>query len=252
MTAFVLVPVAWLGGWAWRDVTPRLRAAGHEVYTPTLTGLGERRHLARPDVDLDTHIQDVVNVLEYEDLRDVVLVGHSYAGIVVTGVADRAPDRPRLPRHQSARSQAANRAAGSRAWRRLAAPATLLGRARGDRRQSGGCGRRLAQAVSCPSRRPAVRYLYSAVAAREPCPRGVAEAADLVQLPVGSGTRDDRRRTSLVSRAGRPGVAAPRAADRPLADVLEAERAGRPPVPARLALDHDEPGVTTPDRTVAT
>jgi pimeloyl-ACP methyl ester carboxylesterase len=93
MTAFVLVPGAWLGGWAWRDVTPRLRAAGHEVYTPTLTGLGERRHLARPEVDLDTHIQDVVNVLEYEDLRDVVLVGHSYAGIVVTGVADRAPDR---------------------------------------------------------------------------------------------------------------------------------------------------------------
>jgi pimeloyl-ACP methyl ester carboxylesterase len=83
----------WLGGWAWHEVTVRLRAAGHEVYPVTLTGLGERVHLARPETDLDTHIDDVVNLLEYEDLRDVVLVGHSYAGIVVTGVADRVPDR---------------------------------------------------------------------------------------------------------------------------------------------------------------
>ena len=89
MTTFVLVPGAWQGGWCWQRVTPRLRAAGHEVYTPTLTGLGERAHLARPDVDLDTHIQDVVNVLTYEDLHEVILVGHSYAGIVVTGVAIR-------------------------------------------------------------------------------------------------------------------------------------------------------------------
>ena len=70
-----------------------LRAAGHEVYTPTLTGLGERSHLRRPEVDLDLHIQDVVALLHYEDLRDVILVGHSYGGMVITGVADRAADR---------------------------------------------------------------------------------------------------------------------------------------------------------------
>ncbi len=70
-----------------------LRAAGHEVYTPTLTGLGERSHLLSTDVDLDMHITDVTSVLHYEDLRDVILVGHSYGGMVVTGVADRASDR---------------------------------------------------------------------------------------------------------------------------------------------------------------
>ena len=82
-----------MGGWVWQAVTRHLRQAGHDAHPITLTGLGERVHLARPEVDLETHIQDVVNVLHYEDLRDVVLVGHSYAGIVVTGVADRAPER---------------------------------------------------------------------------------------------------------------------------------------------------------------
>jgi pimeloyl-ACP methyl ester carboxylesterase len=74
-------------------VAPILRSAGHEVYTPTLTGLGERSHLVSGDVDLDLHITDVVAVLHYEDLRDVILVGHSYGGMVITGVADRAFDR---------------------------------------------------------------------------------------------------------------------------------------------------------------
>jgi pimeloyl-ACP methyl ester carboxylesterase len=74
-------------------VTPLLHAAGHEVFTPTLTGLGERSHLAGPEIDLNTHIQDVVNVLEYEDLRKVILVGHSYGGMVITGVTERAADR---------------------------------------------------------------------------------------------------------------------------------------------------------------
>lgn len=82
-----------MGGWLWQDVARRLRGAGHELYTPTLTGLGERVHLANADVDLDTHVTDVINVLEYEDLMDVVLVGHSYAGAVVQQVADRVPDR---------------------------------------------------------------------------------------------------------------------------------------------------------------
>jgi pimeloyl-ACP methyl ester carboxylesterase len=70
-----------------------LRAAGHDAYTPTLTGLGERSHLVRPDIDLDLHIRDITAVLHYEDLRDVILVGHSYGGMVITGVADRASDR---------------------------------------------------------------------------------------------------------------------------------------------------------------
>ena len=89
----VLVPGACLGGWCWREVAARLRSAGHDVYPVTLTGLGERVHLARPEVDLETHIDDVVNLLDYEALHDAVLVGHSYAGIVVAGVADRRPER---------------------------------------------------------------------------------------------------------------------------------------------------------------
>lgn len=89
----VLVPGACLGGWAWREVANGLRAQGHEVYPTTLTGLGERAHLATPQVDLETHISDVVGVLDYEDLHDAVLVGHSYAGVVITGVADRRPER---------------------------------------------------------------------------------------------------------------------------------------------------------------
>lgn len=93
MTTYVLVGGAWIGGWAWNKVARGLRDAGHLVYTPTLTGLGEREHLASPEVDLDTHLRDVVNVLEYEDLTDVRLVGHSYSGYVITGVADRVPDR---------------------------------------------------------------------------------------------------------------------------------------------------------------
>jgi pimeloyl-ACP methyl ester carboxylesterase len=91
----VLVPGACLGGWAWREVAARLRTRGHDVYPVTLTGLGERVHLASRDVDLETHIEDVVNLLDYEDLSDAVLVGHSYAGVVVTGVADRRPERLR-------------------------------------------------------------------------------------------------------------------------------------------------------------
>src|SRR5688572_18994714 len=83
MATFVLVHGADHGGWCWRRVVPLLRAAGHEVYAPTLTGLGERAHLAHPGIDLETHIQDVLGVIEYEDLDRVVLVGHGYAGTVV-------------------------------------------------------------------------------------------------------------------------------------------------------------------------
>jgi pimeloyl-ACP methyl ester carboxylesterase len=94
MTTYVLVPGFWLGGWAWRPVADALRARGHEVHALSLTGTGERAHLARPEVDLDVHVTDVVNLLRYEDLGDVVLVGHSYAGaVVITAAADRTPDR---------------------------------------------------------------------------------------------------------------------------------------------------------------
>ncbi len=94
-STYVLVHGAWHGGWCWKKVVPALRAAGHEVYVPTLTGLGERAHLANPAIDLATHIADVVNLLEAEELEKVVLVGHSYGGMVVTGVADRAASRLR-------------------------------------------------------------------------------------------------------------------------------------------------------------
>jgi pimeloyl-ACP methyl ester carboxylesterase len=93
MATFVLVHGSHHGGWCWTKVRPLLRAAGHEVHTPTLTGLGERVHLATPDVGLTTHVEDVVNVLVYEDLADVVLVGHNSGGRVISGVADRAPER---------------------------------------------------------------------------------------------------------------------------------------------------------------
>lgn len=89
----VLVPGACLGGWAWRGVAERLRALGHEVHPVTLTGLGDRVHLADRSVDLDMHITDVLGVLDYEDLSNAVLVGHSYAGLVVAGAADRRPQR---------------------------------------------------------------------------------------------------------------------------------------------------------------
>ena len=84
---------AWSAGWAWKKMHPLMRAAGHRLLTPTYTGLGERAHLANPSIDLETHIQDVLNVIQYEDLRDIVLLGHSYGGMVATGVADRARDR---------------------------------------------------------------------------------------------------------------------------------------------------------------
>ncbi|TEA77977.1 alpha/beta fold hydrolase [Allopusillimonas ginsengisoli] len=92
---FVLVHGAWNGGWCWSRVAEQLRQSGHKVYTPTLTGLGERSHLLTPDIDLQTFIHDVVNVLVWEDLNDVILVGHSFGGVVISGVADVAADRIR-------------------------------------------------------------------------------------------------------------------------------------------------------------
>jgi len=102
VTTFVLVHGAWHGGWCWSRVAPLLRAAGHDVHAPTLTGLGDRAHLLSPAVGLSTHVDDVVATVDAEQLGDVVLVGHSYAGMVVAGVAAVRPDRLRLVVHLDA------------------------------------------------------------------------------------------------------------------------------------------------------
>jgi pimeloyl-ACP methyl ester carboxylesterase len=93
MATFVLVHGAWGGGWVWKKVIPLMRAAGHDVYATTATGMGDRVHLAGPAVDLDTHITDVVNFLAFEELTGVTLVGWSYGGMIITGVAERMPER---------------------------------------------------------------------------------------------------------------------------------------------------------------
>ena len=93
MATFVIAHGAWSAGWGWKKMRPLMRAAGHELFTPSYTGIGERSHLAQPDIDLDTHITDVLNLLHYEDLNEVVLLGHSYGGMVATGVADRTVDQ---------------------------------------------------------------------------------------------------------------------------------------------------------------
>ena len=107
MGTFVLVAGAWLGGWCWRDVAARLRGRGHTVVCATLTGLGERVHLLSRDVALDTHVSDIVALLDHRDLCDVVLVGHSYGGTVITAAAEKTATRIRalvyldasVPRH---------------------------------------------------------------------------------------------------------------------------------------------------------
>ena len=92
---FLVCHGAWSAGWAWKKMHPLMQAAGHRLVTPTYTGLGERAHLANPSIDLNSHIEDVLAVIRYEDLRDIVLIGHSYGGMVATGVADRARDKIR-------------------------------------------------------------------------------------------------------------------------------------------------------------
>lgn len=93
MSTYVLVHGAWHGSWCWKRVRNALQAQGHDVFTPTLTGIGERSHLLSPHASLETHIDDVVNLIRWEELSDVILCGHSYAGLVVSGVADRVPEK---------------------------------------------------------------------------------------------------------------------------------------------------------------
>lgn len=94
-TTFLVAHGAWSAGWSWKKMHPLMSAAGHRLLVPTYTGLGEREHLASPEVELETHVQDVLGVIKFEDLQDFVLVGHSYGGMVATAVADRVPERIR-------------------------------------------------------------------------------------------------------------------------------------------------------------
>lgn len=93
MATFLVAHGAWSAGWSWTKMRPLLRERGHDLITPTYTGLGDRSHLASRDLDLEAHVADVLAVIRYEDLRNFVLIGHSYGGMVATGVADRVPDR---------------------------------------------------------------------------------------------------------------------------------------------------------------
>jgi pimeloyl-ACP methyl ester carboxylesterase len=93
MAIFVVAHGAWSAGWVWKKMHPLMVQRGHQLVTPTYTGLGERAHLARPDIDIDAHIADILAVLEFEDLNSVNLIGHSYGGMVATGIADRARAR---------------------------------------------------------------------------------------------------------------------------------------------------------------
>src|SRR3990172_9084456 len=141
MASFVLVHGAWGGATLWRSFAPLLREKGHEVFFTSLTGLGERYHLGTAETNLSTHIQDVVELVEYENLRDITLVGHSYGGMVITGVADRIPDRIAhlvyldafLPRDGQALFDVHRHAAGSAA----ASGARVSRPARGDVRGEG-------------------------------------------------------------------------------------------------------------------
>ncbi|MDT8911414.1 alpha/beta hydrolase [Amycolatopsis sp. PS_44_ISF1] len=93
VSTFLLVHGAWHGGWCWERVIPRLESAGHRVLAPSLTGYGDQAHLLGPEVGLETHVDDVVTLIETEDLREVILVGHSYAGMVISAVVNRVPER---------------------------------------------------------------------------------------------------------------------------------------------------------------
>ena len=93
MAQIVLVHGGWHGGWAWKHVRRQLTGLGHEVFCPTMTGLGERSHLAHAEITPDDHVLDIVNVLKWNELEDAVLVGHSYAGFIITGVASRVPEQ---------------------------------------------------------------------------------------------------------------------------------------------------------------
>ncbi len=131
MSTYVLVHGAWHGGWCYKRVAQMLRKAGHEVYTPTLTGLGERSHLMSPAVTLETHVQDIVNVIRWEELSDVVLAGHSYGGMVITGVADKIPDKIRSLVYLDAFVPASGQAVTD------FLPPELLGGMRDDAKQNG-------------------------------------------------------------------------------------------------------------------
>lgn len=130
---FVLVHGAWHGGWCWRRVAERLRADGHQVFTPTQTGLGERKHLLSDDITPDTFTNDILNVVETEELDDVILVGHSFAGRSISGVADRIPQRLRRLVYLDAGLPESGKSSFD-----LMAPEVVVSRLEAARRFSGG------------------------------------------------------------------------------------------------------------------
>jgi pimeloyl-ACP methyl ester carboxylesterase len=165
MTTFVLVHPAWLGGWSWRKLTPVLRAAGHEVLTPTLTGLGDRAHLLDHGIDLATHVEDVVGLLVYEDLAGVALVGNSSGGMVVTGVADRVPERIAEVVHLDATSAA----------RATRSPPSTATRSGPGRRRAGGTASstpRTCPTSPAPTGSPTSSSSWPGATAWEPARRG--------------------------------------------------------------------------------
>lgn len=228
MANIVLVPGFWLGGWAWADVAAPLRAAGHTVYTPSLTGLGERVHLGGPQTDLETHI------------TDVILVGHSYAGALITGVADRIPERlarlvyvdtAPLPAGMAQADfgppeQRARRKDHCGAGRRLATAAAIAGRTRPVAAHRGA--RRGGMATAARTRGPAaVGDGARAEPPQQPRAQRDPRARHPLHLQRGAGARDDRERQPGLRGTRRAAVVLHRTADRALADVLQTRRAGR-------------------------
>lgn len=137
MTEFVLVHGAWHGGWCWARVLPLLRSAGHAAHAVTLTGVGERAHLLSPEIRLATHLQDVLGLIACEELDDVVLVGHSYGGVVITGVADSLQrQRPGLLRHLVYVDAVVPHPGES--WSSTHAPEVVAGRVAAAQQSSGG------------------------------------------------------------------------------------------------------------------
>jgi pimeloyl-ACP methyl ester carboxylesterase len=224
MANYLVCHGAWSGGWSWAKVRPLIEQAGHSILTPTYTGLGDRSHLASPAVDLELHIRDIQAVIEYEDARDLILVGHSYGGMVATGVADRMPSGSpgssiSTPSCRATASRSNDfTASGRRAGvgdRRLADAADAAGtgrHARGPRLVTGP--RRCHHPARCFSQKLRVAGAATALPAHL---HPLHEEDRLRRVPA------VRRRAS----AGRPGLDLPRHGRQPQPEHHRARGAGR-------------------------
>ena len=219
MTTFVLVHGAWHGGWCWREVAGRLQSAGHRVFAPTLTGLADRSHLLTRETGLETHILDIVNLLEWEELDDAVLCGHSYGGMVVTGAADRAAGRLRALVYLDA-FVPGRRAKPVRYGAAGARRCDVPGRGRAGRRLEGA-----ADAGGHLARRPGAAGLGAT--------EGDAASAALLHRPPGTDRRLGNRRLQDAHSGGR---------QRPVAFPSDSRGRG---VRTGLAVAAGSPGRTT-------